>query len=160
MTRRSLRSLLLLVTMATLPGCAAVGLPLLMIGAGTATGTGVNYTLDAIAYKTFTASIDGLNAALVMTLKRMDIDVSDNHEVEEGRVIIGKAGDRDVDIELDRLTSRTTRLRVVVKRHVVLRDRATATEIILQTDRTLSDHPHLAALDQRPPANGQRAKSK
>ena len=92
MTRRLLRSLLLVVTTATLPGCVAVGLPLLMIGAGTATGTGVNYTLDAIAYKTFTSSIDGLNAAVVMTMKRMDIEVTDNQEVEAGRVIAGKAG--------------------------------------------------------------------
>jgi len=37
-------------------GCAAVGLALFGVGAGVAGGTGVSYTLDSIAYKTFTAS--------------------------------------------------------------------------------------------------------
>lgn len=141
-------------------GCAAVGLTLFSIGAGTATGAGVGYTMDSIAYKTFTVPLPGLTSAVMMTLKRMDIPVSESKEVETGRVITARAGDRDVEIELDRLTSRTTRLRVVAKKNFFVRDRATATEIILQTDQTLTDNPQLAAVPSAPPANGQRPKSK
>ena len=37
-------------------GCAGVGLTLFGVGAGIGGGTGVSYTLDSIAYKTFAAS--------------------------------------------------------------------------------------------------------
>jgi len=134
-------------------GCAAIGLAVFAVAAGTAAGAGVSHTLDGIAYKSFTVTLEGLQTATLMTLKRMDIPVSQTQDTEAGRKILATAADRDVEIELDKLTSRTTRLRVVAKRNWLIRDRATATEIILQTDQTLSDNPHLAALGAaaRPP---------
>ncbi len=134
--------------------CASVGLTLFGVGAGTAAGTGVSHTLDGIAYKTFTVPLEGLHAATLMTLNRMDVPVSAEQDTEAGRKVLAKAADREVEIELDRLTSRLTRMRVVAKRNWLIRDRATATEIILQTDQTLSDNPHLASLggETAPPA--------
>src|SRR5262245_24177049 len=126
-------------------GCAAVALTLFGAGAGTAAGTGVGYTLDSITYKTFTVPLTGLTTATLMSLDRMDITVLDNQETEAGRTITAQAADRNIEIELDRLTTRTTRMRVVARRNWFVQDRATATEIILQTDRTLSTNPHLAA---------------
>ncbi len=123
------------------PGCAAVGLTLLGVGAGVSAGTGVSYTLDSIAYKTFTAPEEGLRAATLKTLKRMDIKVEENQQTESGRKIVAVAEDRAIEIELDRLTSQTTRMRVNVKQGMFFKDRATATEIIIQTDRTLDDEP-------------------
>jgi hypothetical protein len=123
------------------PGCAAVGLTLLGVGAGVSAGTGVSYTLDSIAYKTFTAPEEGLRAATLKTLKRMDIKVEENQKTESGRKIVAVAEDRAIEIELDRLTSQTTRMRVNVKQGMFFKDRATATEIIIQTDRTLDDAP-------------------
>jgi hypothetical protein len=123
------------------PGCAAVGLTLLGVGAGVGAGTGVSYTLDSIAYKTFTAPEEGLRAATLKTLKRMDIEVKENQATESGRKIVAAAADRGIEIELDRLTSQTTRMRVNVKQGMFFKDRATATEIIIQTDRTLDDAP-------------------
>jgi len=143
-----------------LQGCAAVGLTLFSIGAGTATGAGVGYTMDSIAYKTFTVPLAGLKTAVTMSLERMDITVDEVRDVETGHVITAKAGDRNVEIELDKLTSRATRLRVVAKKNWFVRDRATATEIILQTDQTLTDNPQLAAAPREAPTHGQRAKSK
>jgi hypothetical protein len=49
-----------------------------------------------------------------------------------------------VEIELDRLTRTTSRMRVNVKQGWFFRDRATATEIIVQTERTLDDEPVLS----------------
>lgn len=122
-------------------GCAAIGLTLLAVGAGTAAGQGVSYSLDSIAYKTFTASVDGLEAATLRTLDRMDIKVTKNEVRDAGRAIAGTAADRSVEIELDRLTDRTSRMRVNVKQGWFFKDRATATEIIVQTAQTFDDEP-------------------
>jgi hypothetical protein len=129
-----------------LQGCAALGLAVLAVGAGTAAGQGVSYTLDSIAYKTFTASVDGLEAATLRTLNRMDITVEKNEAKESGRAITATAGDRAVDVELERLTDRTSRMRVVVKQGWFFKDKATATEIIVQTAQTFDDEPALARL--------------
>jgi hypothetical protein len=125
-------------------GCAGVGLALFGVGAGISGGTGVNYTLDSIAYKTFAISEPDLRAATVTTLKRMAITVTENEATESGRQITATAGDRTVDIELDRITPKTSRMRVNVKKGWILRDRATAGEIIVQTEKTL-EHRVLAS---------------
>jgi len=135
---------LAVMTLVGAAGCAAAGLTLLGVGAGVSAGTGVSYTLDSIAYKTFTGPEEGLRAATLKTLKRMDIEVEENQPTESGRKIVAVAGDRAIEIELDRLTSQTTRMRVNVKQGWFFKDRATATEIIIQTERTLDDEPVLA----------------
>ncbi len=132
---------LAVMTLVGAAGCAAVGLTLLGIGAGVSAGTGVSYTLDSIAYKTFTAPEGGLRAATLKTLKRMDMEVKENQATESGRKIVAEASDRTIEIELDRLTSQTTRMRVNAKQGMFFKDRATATEIIIQTERMLDDEP-------------------
>ncbi len=123
-----------------LQGCVAgVGLTLLGVGAGISGGTGVNYTLDSVAYKTFAASEPDLRAATLRTLKRMAMDVTAKQTTDTGTEITATAGDRTVEIELDRITARTSRMRVVVKKGWILRDRATAGELIVQTARILDD---------------------
>jgi hypothetical protein len=87
-------SAVLVVSLSALQGCAAVGLTLLGVGAGTAAGTGTGHALDSITYKTFTVPVDGLVVATVMTLARMDISLTENQEVETGRKLIGQAGDQ------------------------------------------------------------------
>ena len=125
-------------------GCAAIALTLLGVGAGVGGGTGVSYTLDSVAYKTFTASEEGLRAATLKTLKRMDMQVKEDQPSESGRKIVAQAGDREIEIELDRLTGKTSRMRVNAKQGMFFKDRATAAEIIIQTERTLDDEPALA----------------
>ena len=125
-------------------GCAAAGLTLFGVGAGVTTGTGVSYTLDSIAYKTFTAPIEDLQSATLKALKRMDIRVKENQPNASGRKIMAEAGDHTIEIELDRLTAKTSRMQVVAKQGWLFRDRATAAEIIVQTDQTLETHAALA----------------
>ena len=55
----------------------------------------------------------------------------------DGRHFVAQAGDRTVDIELERLTARTTRMRVSVKHGWIFRDRATAGEIVAQTEHSV-----------------------
>jgi len=146
MKRRDLVLLLLLLLLlgaAVNAGCAAIGITLFGVGAGVSTGTGVSYTLNSIAYKTFTASEEELRSATLKTLKRMDMEVKEDKATKTGRKIMAVAGDRIIEIELDCLTSQTSRMRVNVKRGTFSKDRATATEIIVQTERTLEEEPVL-----------------
>ena len=134
----------LTVSLLGIQGCAAAGLTLFGVGAGVSTGTGVSYTLDSIAYKTFTAPVEDLQSATLKTLKRMDITVKENKPSESGKKIVAVAGDRAIEIELDHLTAKTSRMQVVAKQGWLLRDRATATEIIIQTEQTLQDQQPVA----------------
>lgn len=122
-------------------GCAAGGLTLLGVGAGTAASTGTAYTLDGVAYRTFTAPLDDVRRATSTSLRRMDVRVKTDRATDSGREIVAQAGDRAVAIELERLTARTTRMRVTAKHGVVFRDRSTAGEIIVQTERALDELP-------------------
>lgn len=132
--------LLLLLVAAGSAGCAALALTALGVGAG----SGVSYTLDSIAYKTFTASERELRTATLKTLKRMAMQLKEDKPTESGRNIVAQAGDREIEIELDRMTAKTVRMRVNAKRGIFIKDRATAAEIIIQTERTLDDEPVLA----------------
>jgi hypothetical protein len=82
----------------TTAGCAAVGLALFGAGAGVAAGTGTSYTLDSVAYRTFTEPIDELRRATLGALKRMDIAVQSDQVAETGRAIVARAADRTIDI--------------------------------------------------------------
>ncbi|HBH02003.1 MAG TPA: hypothetical protein DDZ42_08800 [Candidatus Rokubacteria bacterium] len=125
-------------------GCAAVGLTLFATGAGIAAGTGTAYTLDGIAYRTFTAPMEDMRRATLASLKRMDIAVQSDQATDEGRALVAKAADRTVYVDLERLTARATRIRVTAKQGWFFRDRATAGEIIAQTERSLDELPALS----------------
>lgn len=144
MKRGNLLLLGLLLIAAGSSGCAGVALTLFGVGAGLSGNTATSYILDSYAYKTFSAPEEGLHAATLKTLKRMDVQVKENQATEFGRTIVAVAGDRTIEIELDRLTTRASRMRVTAKRGWLFRDRATAEEIIVQTERTLDDEPVLA----------------
>ena len=141
MTRGHLFLLVFLVAVPGSSGCAAIGLTLLGVGAGISGGTGMSYALDSIVDKTFTVPEEYLHFATLKTFKRMDIEVKESEATESGRKIIAVAGDRTINIELDRLTTRTSRMRVTAKQGWFFRDRATAAEIIIQTERTLENEP-------------------
>jgi hypothetical protein len=132
---------LIILTALMLEGCAMVGFTLL----GVAAGVDTNYTLDGIAYRTFTVPIDDVRRATLLALKRMDVTLQSDDLTDTGRAIIGLAGDgHTIDVELEQLTSRATRIRVTAKYALFLRDRATAAEFIAQTERALDDAPALS----------------
>jgi hypothetical protein len=62
------------VILVSLSGCETIGMTLLTVGAGVATGTSVSYTLDGIAYRTFTASLPQVEGATRTALNRMGIN--------------------------------------------------------------------------------------
>jgi hypothetical protein len=121
-----------------LNGCAApLALTLLGVGAGVTTGTAVSYTMDGIAYRTFTASLPQVERATLTALNDMGMAIEGSQKTDEGKSIKAKGLDRQIEIELQAISSKTTRIRTVAKEGVFFKDRATATEIILQTERIL-----------------------
>lgn len=120
-----------------LNGCAAIGLTLFGVGAGVTTGTAVAYTLDGIAYRTFTASLPEVRMATLIALNRMGITVEARERTGQGELVKASAADRQIEIELEAITPKTTRMRTVAKQGVFFKDRVTATEIIVQTETAL-----------------------
>ena len=118
-------------------GCASVGMTLFGVGAGVATGTSVSYTLDGIAYRTFTAPLPQVETAARTALDRMGIRVAATSRTEQGKAIHAVSNDREIEIELEMVSARTTRIRTVAKQGFFFKDRATATEIIIQTEKVL-----------------------
>jgi hypothetical protein len=116
----------------TLNGCAAVALTALGVGMA----TGVSHTLGGIVYKTFSLPQAQVKRATLAALARMQIKVIKSTREDNVDLILGTATNRDVRVELESLTANTTRMSVTVKKDAgLLRDSATATEIILQTER-------------------------
>ena len=139
---RNFGRLIPLVLAVVLQGCAAAGLAVVGAGAGVGMGTGVEHQLNGVAYKTFATPIDAVHHATRATLARLAMPITADSRTQEGWTLSASAADRTIDIELERLTPRTTRLRVVAnKGGLFFKDSATSTEIILQTAQTLQDDP-------------------
>lgn len=144
--RRSLLSLAVIAAAALgLQGCATLGVTALSMVAG----VGIGHAIDGITYKTFPVPLAVMSRATVMTLDRLDMPVMDVEDTEAGQTITAQAADRTLDIELDQLTTTATRMRVVATKKWLIRDRATAAEVIAQTDRTLTENPGLASRTTR-----------
>lgn len=117
----------------TLSGCAAAALTV----GGIAGSAGVNHTLNGIVYKTFTAPMKDLRVASLKTLHRMQMKVKGDKKADYGWHIQATAADREIDIELERLTPAATRMRVTTNDDLIFKDSATSSEIIVQTAELL-----------------------
>lgn len=125
-----LRVAILIASLLSVQGCAAIALT----AGGVAAGAGVNYTMNGVAYKTFTSPVADVRLATLKTMKRMGMKVTEDKETESGWKVVATAKERTIEIELESLTQKTTRMRVVANQgEIFFKDRATATEIIVQT---------------------------
>ena len=116
----------------SLQGCVAVGLTALGVGMA----TGVSHTLSGMVYKTFSSPQKNVKQATYSAFNRMQIRVVKAKHDGTTETIVAKAGDRDIEVELEALTPATTRMLVTAKKDGgILRDGATATEVILQTEK-------------------------
>lgn len=137
----NIRTTALLAAILLLQGCAAVALT----AGSMVAGVGVNETLSGIAYKTVVAPIPNTRLATLKTLNRMEVNVKTDKATKEGWHITATAADRKIDIQLERLTPTTTRMRVTVdKGNIFLKDRATATEIIAEAVQRLEQDQRTA----------------
>jgi hypothetical protein len=68
----------------------------------------------------------------------MAVKAKDSTE-QGGKLIQATGADRNIEVELEAISPKTTRIRTVAKQGTFFRDRATATEIILQTEKILNE---------------------
>ena len=120
--------------------CLAAGgcVPLALTAAGVGMATGVSHMLGGIVYKTFAAPQSKVQHATIAALRKMQIKVTETKRDDNKQLITARAADRDIDIEIEALTAQCdTHYRRRQKRRWLIRDSATATEIILQTEKWL-----------------------
>lgn len=111
-------------------GCAAV----LVTGAS----GGIAYTATNIAYKTESFPIDKVESATRRALKKMGIVFIGKEKTEDGIRITAVTEDLDIYIDLERVTSKSTKISVDARKNLILKDKATATEIIAQIEKFLN----------------------
>lgn len=131
----ALKTVAALVAASMLAGCEAMAVTAFGVGAS----TGVSHSLNGVTYRTFTAPAQRVKSAALAALNRMGIKVDATKKSEGGEVIIASTRERQVEVELESISPNTTRMRVVAKQGSVFYDSATATEIILQTEKSMSN---------------------
>ena len=125
------RKYLVLFLIPILTGCAA----LVVTGAG----IGVSYTLTNVAYRSFSSPLNQVHEATISALKEMDIKIVDDIKVVNGRSITADTMGLDIVIDLERVTLKTTQIKVDARKNVLLKDKATAAEIINQVGKNLKE---------------------
>lgn len=116
-----------------LSGCV----PLAITGAGVGASAGITHTMGGITYRTFTAPLPKVKTATMAALNKMGINGIKQSKEEGNDVILANASGREIEIQLERLSPNTTRMRTVA-RSGFFYDSATATEIIIQTEKALN----------------------
>lgn len=130
--RRCCRLFLVAAASAALWGCDPVSLTALGVGAS----AGVQYTLSGIAYRTFSEPLPQVMLAVFIALDRMAIKVDSKEKIYNGQRIWARTSDREIQIELEVISPKATRMRSIARSGVLL-DQATSAEIIVQTEKAL-----------------------
>ena len=135
---------LLIAVSVLLSGCAALGLTVASVGVSAFTGgareavhAGTEYANGGVLYRTFSLSLPDLRIALGDTLARMEMAVVEDEVRKDYRSIEARAHDRRIRIRLEPVTRTVTRVRMVVPDGLFSKDRATASEIVAQLERTV-----------------------
>jgi hypothetical protein len=114
-------------------GCATVALSALGAGAG----VGIPYVISDCADRTLNCSFEEVNKITPQVLRKMDIAVVNDSEIENGKRIKALTKNLDITIDVERVTKKATRITVNAKRKSFLKDRATAEEILNQFEAML-----------------------
>jgi hypothetical protein len=106
-----------------------------MAGAGATAALGA--TFAGVSYRTFTAPLPLVKKAALAALENMGMTPESFGRFEGGEIITARAAGRTVEIELEALTPRATRMRVSTRDGGLFYDAATASEIVAQTQKVL-----------------------
>jgi len=131
---RGLRAILLSICLAGLAGCQPLALSVL----GAAGGEALRYSYTGATYRTFTASAAEVKHASLEALERMGIAFESFDRFDYGELIYARAENRAIEIEIEAISARATRMRIAAKNGGFLFDSATASEIVAQTERSLA----------------------
>ena len=113
-----------------LTGCVQM---LGVLGSGASMAS--DYILKSAASKTISHGFNRTKQALLIALRKMEIFVDEAVEIEDGEEIVAKAEDLEIKIQLKEITPKVTRITVVAGKNIILRDKATAQEIVYQTNK-------------------------
>jgi hypothetical protein len=113
----------------SLAGCEALGG---LVGAGV--GAVIKKDQENEVSETFTHTLPQTKSAVLAALKRMRMEVTSS----EDERVRGKAKDDPVNVKLEAITPKTTKITVKIGEGLN-KDRATAEEIVEQTKRTLGE---------------------
>jgi hypothetical protein len=128
--RRAAAYVIVALSCAVSSGCVAVGTTL--------AGLGFSHQLSGIQYRTFTEPLPRVSRATLTAFKRMDLKLQGVQPTKTGELIKASATDRKFEVELESLTSNTTRMRALGRNSVgVIVDASTAQEIIRQAEKAL-----------------------
>jgi hypothetical protein len=116
-----------------LAGCQSLAISLASAGATAALGA----SLAGISYRTFTAPLPVVRKASIAALEVMGMSAESLGSFDSGEIIRAHAAGRTVEIELEPLTPRATRMRVATRDGGLFYDAATAVEIVAQTEKLL-----------------------
>jgi hypothetical protein len=131
---RQLAACSVIVAATLLSGCETLSLTMLGIGGSAAVGQRMNGSPT----RTFTAPFAKVRLASMRALQRMGIRTDSMTTLDNGELILGTAGDREIEVELESITPSATRMKVVARRSGLFNyDSSTAVEIILQTEKGL-----------------------
>ena len=131
---RGLRAILLSICLAGLTGCQPLALSLV----GAAGGEALRYSYTGVTYRTFTASATDVKHASLDALERMGIAFESFDRFDHGELIYARAENRAIEIEIEPISPRATRMRIAAKNGGFFYDNATANEIVAQTERSLA----------------------
>ena len=116
---------------------SASGIALGVALAGAGTSTAIAQSMSGTAYRTFTHSLAEVKLAAYETLALMGLRPEGERLSEHSEIITASAIERSIEIELEPISAKATRMRVVTRSGGLFYDAATATEIVLQTEKAL-----------------------
>jgi hypothetical protein len=127
--RLTLQILLIAFSLCALTGCieiiSAVGTSAYMTG---------EYMVTGAVTKTVSYDFGRIKKAVLVALCRMKIVVDKATPIEDGEEIFATAEELEIKIELKEITSSVTRISVKAEKNFLNRDKATAQEILHQTN--------------------------
>jgi hypothetical protein len=132
-----------------LHGCAALPLAalggaVLESGTGAVVKTGTEYTMGGSARRTFTIPLNAVRAAVLEAFDRTGVSVEPPKDSDDDRSIRGRLWRRTVRVRLTPFSESLTGMTLVVKQGLLLKDRATSSEILEQVEQVLAENPTFA----------------
>jgi hypothetical protein len=118
----------ILSTMMLNTGCAQIIVPGTLAGAGEL----YRYSTGNVARQTLVGSLDQVVSASESALQKMEIDFIGIEQSETEALLHARTRELEIEIELQKVTPTATRAKVNAVKNHVFKDKATASEIIVQ----------------------------